>query len=352
LIAQQLIYEAFLHTTGSGSGLPSKENRILPRRSSQAGPPLASHNNDDDDDNDFLDTPTTLQVNKATLDIHQGQDSTPLPYAIEDPTTDMADSLQESEREDDEHMSEQGGMEESEVEQVIAKANAMHEGASATPSTIATTVSTWASSAHAFFAKRASATATATPTIASPLFASFGFGSSSARAALASKNNTIIPVGSCTSNTTPSPPPKISTTPGIGSHAMSLDSNNDSEHMPIATPSLATPSSKRKPANRSRGNGARAIAAKEPDNTLEIVVGEWRQSTSTPRNAVIARLDARGRLNFRIVARSMARKAVAGTTATAASYANIILAGEYASMTYTDLRTLLIQRLSRRRWKM
>ena len=118
-----------------------------------------------------------------------------------------------------------------------------------------------------------------------------------------------------------------------------------------ATPGSASsgsaPSSARKPVNRSSGLSARATAAANPNTELEIVVGEWSKSTATAaRNAVIARLDSRGRLNFRIVARTVAGDATPGPTATATGYANIDLMGQYQGMTYQELRVELLRALS------
>lgn len=142
------------------------------------------------------------------------------------------------------------------------------------------------------------------------------------------------------------PPPIIlgsTTADAILSKSDNSSHNNSHDQCGNTTAAL---SSQRKPVNRSAGSWVRAATATQPDSTLEIVVGEWRRCATTPRNAVIARLDARGRLNFRVVARTMAGDPVAGTTATATSYNDIILAGTNAGMTYPSLRTLLIRQLS------
>jgi hypothetical protein len=131
--------------------------------------------------------------------------------------------------------------------------------------------------------------------------------------------------------------------------AYAEDEDEDDATTTTAATASATPPSAKKPANRSSGTSARATAAANPNVDLEIVVGEWAKSTATPRNAVIARLDSRGRLNFRVVARTVAGVVVPGPTATATGYANIILVGQYRGMTYHQLRAALLRALSHRR---
>jgi len=107
------------------------------------------------------------------------------------------------------------------------------------------------------------------------------------------------------------------------------------------------PTRSRRAAKRSSGRSARAVPVVNADPTLEIVVGEWRGSTGTPRNAVIARFDGRGRLNFRIVARGYGtNQSVPGPTATATATGSIDFMGPYAGMTYEDIRACLTQQLS------
>jgi hypothetical protein len=79
------------------------------------------------------------------------------------------------------------------------------------------------------------------------------------------------------------------------------------------------------------------------------VVGTWRRSTTTPRNAVVARFDGRGRLNFRIIARSYNGMPVPGPSATATAASDIAFRGQYARMSYIEVRARLIQQLSRQR---
>jgi hypothetical protein len=144
--------------------------------------------------------------------------------------------------------------------------------------------------------------------------------------------------------------PSTGATPMSGSqyNPVNLDDDDDDDHQPSTpTPAAtATPSSSKKPAQRSSLGSARATAAANPNVEMEIVVGEWAKSTATPRNAVIARLDARGRLNFRVVARTVAGVPIPGPTATATGYANIVLVGQYAGMTYDQLRNVLLSALS------
>jgi hypothetical protein len=258
---------------------------------------------------------------------------------------------------------------------VAAEINAARDylrDATATPSDMATAVRTWAGEPRTFFAERplgdagaftaTAATAAIGPT---PLPASASTRARPrprSRSASAERPRKSARTANATRATRSNAPGTSAANP------VSLDSSpepedddddededdddDDDDDDGLATPppgATAAPSSACKPTNRSGGGSARAAAADNPDNTLEIVVGEWRQSTATPRNAVIARLDARGRLNFRVVARTMGGAQVAGPTATATSYPNIILAGTYAGMTYNNLRPLLIQQLSRRR---
>jgi hypothetical protein len=153
----------------------------------------------------------------------------------------------------------------------------------------------------------------------------------------------------------PQPSASASATPGSSrANPVALDSDDDEydedEELgaaATATPGMPTPA--RAPANRSTGRSARAVPAINIDNTMEIVVGTWRNSTATPCNAVIARFDSRGRLNFRIVARSYNGVPVPGPNATATAASSIIFMGQYAGMSYAQVRARLIQQLSQQR---
>lgn len=238
--------------------------------------------------------------------------------------------------------------------------------ATASRAAMATAVRQWAGHPRTFFAERNiggplvfNATAATAAAGSAPLPASGGSRAqpSSRRRAATSPADQARAPKSARANATPSTPGASRANP----YAVDSDDEEDDEYKedglenitPMSTATADTDttgtptSAARKPANRSGGGSARAAVAVQPDTSLEIVVGEWRQSTATPRNAVIARLDARGRLNFRVVARTLAGVPIAGPTATATSYPNIILSGNYIGMNYNVLRTTLILQLSR-----
>jgi hypothetical protein len=48
-----------------------------------------------------------------------------------------------------------------------------------------------------------------------------------------------------------------------------------------------------------------------------IMLGEWAQSTATPRHAIVGRFDAHGRFNHRIVAHDINSRPLASSTITA-----------------------------------
>jgi hypothetical protein len=238
--------------------------------------------------------------------------------------------------------------------------------ATASTYSMATAVNTWASHARTFFGERDFGHATAftataaTPTAGPPPMPASSGGSGRARARPAAAPAAAADDDDdADGDYTPRRPPRTTgaspstpfNAPGTAANPVSLDSDGegDGQDEDTATPSTTPSSSGRRPANRSSGRSARAAAAEDPDSSLDIVVGEWRRSTAVPRNAVIARLDARGRLNFRVVARTMAGNLVAGPTATATSFNDIILSGPFAGMSYDSLRALLIRQLSRRR---
>jgi hypothetical protein len=74
-------------------------------------------------------------------------------------------------------------------------------------------------------------------------------------------------------------------------------------------------------------------------------VGTWRRSQAQPRNAVIARFDRRGRLNYRIVARGVQGQAVAALMATSTSLPDINLRPPYAGLSADALRVMIDQHL-------
>jgi len=222
-------------------------------------------------------------------------------------------------------------------------------GAAATPE-MARAAATWGPRPQTFFANRevgspnvfnaTTATATAGPAPI-PVSASF---------ARAQPSNPETPQRG---NARPGASASASVTPGSSwANPVSLDSDEEDEGddkrpsptVATATPGVPTPT--RPAANRGSGRSARAVPVANADATLEIVVGEWRGSTAAPRNAVIARFDARGRLNFRIVARAYgANQPVPGPSATAAAAASIDFMGPYAGMSYEEVRQRLTQQL-------
>ena len=74
----------------------------------------------------------------------------------------------------------------------------------------------------------------------------------------------------------------------------------------------------------------------------EIIVGTWCRSTNAQRpNAVIARFDRRGRLNYRVISRTINNEVLPAPTATSTSIPDIILRQPYAGLTPDEIRILL-----------
>lgn len=92
-----------------------------------------------------------------------------------------------------------------------------------------------------------------------------------------------------------------------------------------ARPAAATgPSNPRRtPIQRSAQGSTRRPATRNPNTTSRIIVGTWARSPNNPPHAVAAGLDARGRLNYRIQARTLGGVAVAASTTTAVSIRGI-----------------------------
>lgn len=216
-------------------------------------------------------------------------------------------------------------------------------------------VQTWANSPRTFFAERPIGDATvfvappATATAASTAPPTPGAGSSAANPWTVDSDDEDVPPPAAT----PAATPAAASTPSRRRPAAPSSLATAAPAMPgtpaTPTPSPATPtptsSSRRRP-DRSAGASQREAAAANPNPDNVIVVGEWRRATATPPNAVTARFDARGRLNYRIIARSVGGQPVAAPTATAVGAANIRFVPPFAGLSPSQIHALLDQMLN------
>lgn len=123
----------------------------------------------------------------------------------------------------------------------------------------------------------------------------------------------------------------------------------------MADPATAAPSShdrpraaqqprqrRQRPRPLRSAGGSRAIPIVNPVLGTEIIVGTWRQSTNPFRpNAVIARFDRNGRLNYRVVGRTMNDEVLPAPTGTSTSLPSINLRSPYVGLSADEIRILL-----------
>jgi hypothetical protein len=90
--------------------------------------------------------------------------------------------------------------------------------------------------------------------------------------------------------------------------------------------------------HRSGGNSVRNAPIANPVTNDFVVLGEWRGSSSNPRNAVVGRFDSRGRFSRRIVAKDINGDPTPSTNVTSCPHEEVDYRRPFRNMDFLEVR--------------